>query len=369
MYAQVEKPKENKSRPVANSVAQKKSSGKQGFGFVDNRPEYIPLKKNKGEITQEKMPKNHQITNSTPFREPVCQLVPKWVDYKSEGLYGTKESVIRFIYALEVSYENSIPEHTYLDMTQRQKLGSYKNEIDALNGRAKLLPDDKGLRNSIAPVDGGAWSVLRAGINNVINWQRSLNDNALTGDWKGEVALLLEDVNDLISVIAYYEEVAMTPPAPVSSPAKHDDETIKLYRKMWSGEAKIIMEKTVFAAMGDNDNYKKYFTTSPNHTDKFHNANSKDPDDEVVIEVSIKWNDYWKFVSSYGAPNQKKGALANKDTAILNQEQIVKGKTANFVVDEQVTKVIDKNEDHNIGVGAGNVKEFDKIVIGKKTIG
>ncbi len=37
MYAQVEKSKENKSRTVANSVTQKKSSGQQGFGFVDNR--------------------------------------------------------------------------------------------------------------------------------------------------------------------------------------------------------------------------------------------------------------------------------------------------------------------------------------------
>lgn len=39
MYAQVEKPKENKSRSVANSVTQKKSNVKQGFGIGDNRPE------------------------------------------------------------------------------------------------------------------------------------------------------------------------------------------------------------------------------------------------------------------------------------------------------------------------------------------
>ena len=39
MYEQVEKPKENKSRAVANTVTQKKSSGQQSFGFVDNRPE------------------------------------------------------------------------------------------------------------------------------------------------------------------------------------------------------------------------------------------------------------------------------------------------------------------------------------------
>lgn len=37
MYEQVEKTKKNKSRAVANSVAQKKSDVKQGFGFVDNR--------------------------------------------------------------------------------------------------------------------------------------------------------------------------------------------------------------------------------------------------------------------------------------------------------------------------------------------
>lgn len=45
MYAQVEKPKENKSRAVGNSVAQKKSSVKQRFGFVDNRPEAIAQRK------------------------------------------------------------------------------------------------------------------------------------------------------------------------------------------------------------------------------------------------------------------------------------------------------------------------------------
>ena len=37
MYARVEKAKENKSKAIANSVAQNKSNGKQGFGFVDNR--------------------------------------------------------------------------------------------------------------------------------------------------------------------------------------------------------------------------------------------------------------------------------------------------------------------------------------------
>jgi hypothetical protein len=41
MYTHVEGPKENKSRAVANSIAQRKSCGKPGFGFVDNRTEAV----------------------------------------------------------------------------------------------------------------------------------------------------------------------------------------------------------------------------------------------------------------------------------------------------------------------------------------
>lgn len=44
MYEPLQK-KENKSRAVANVASQKKSDGKQGFGFVDNRPEAITQKK------------------------------------------------------------------------------------------------------------------------------------------------------------------------------------------------------------------------------------------------------------------------------------------------------------------------------------
>jgi len=45
MYAKVKKPKENKSRAVANSVVQKKSEGEQGLRFVDNRPETVAQRK------------------------------------------------------------------------------------------------------------------------------------------------------------------------------------------------------------------------------------------------------------------------------------------------------------------------------------
>ncbi len=45
MYAQIEKPKENKTKAVANSVAQKKNNGGQGLKFIDNRPEAITQRK------------------------------------------------------------------------------------------------------------------------------------------------------------------------------------------------------------------------------------------------------------------------------------------------------------------------------------
>lgn len=45
MYAQIEKSKRDKSRAVANVVCQKKSTVKQGFGFVDNRAETITQRK------------------------------------------------------------------------------------------------------------------------------------------------------------------------------------------------------------------------------------------------------------------------------------------------------------------------------------
>lgn len=55
MYAQLEKPKENKRRAIANSVAPKKGSMTQGFGFVDNRPEVTSQRK------MQALTFNHQV--------------------------------------------------------------------------------------------------------------------------------------------------------------------------------------------------------------------------------------------------------------------------------------------------------------------
>lgn len=50
MYAQVEKSKENKSKAVANSVAQQKNNVAQGLGFVDNRPVAVAQRRLKNTI-------------------------------------------------------------------------------------------------------------------------------------------------------------------------------------------------------------------------------------------------------------------------------------------------------------------------------
>ena len=51
MYAQVEKPKDNKGQAVANTVAQKKSNREQSFGFVDNRSEAVAQRKMQARIS------------------------------------------------------------------------------------------------------------------------------------------------------------------------------------------------------------------------------------------------------------------------------------------------------------------------------
>lgn len=59
MYEQIEKPKENESRTVAN-VDQNKSSGRQGFGFVDNRSE-----KNAASVQENKQNVAQMVTSIT----------------------------------------------------------------------------------------------------------------------------------------------------------------------------------------------------------------------------------------------------------------------------------------------------------------
>ncbi len=83
MYKQVDKPKENKSRAVANSVAQQKSGDGKYIGFIDNRVKGKGLinKDAKGgsnnltsrgrELTREEQPIQRAVQFSNRFRQAV----------------------------------------------------------------------------------------------------------------------------------------------------------------------------------------------------------------------------------------------------------------------------------------------------------
>jgi hypothetical protein len=70
MYAQIEKPKEDKSKTVVNSVVQKKGLGKQWVGFVGNRPEAIAQRKS----INSRISTNNQ---QKPTGPPVITVMPR----------------------------------------------------------------------------------------------------------------------------------------------------------------------------------------------------------------------------------------------------------------------------------------------------
>ncbi len=86
MSEQVAKPKNNKSKYVANSVAQKKCGGKQGFGFVDNRSESKSRKKLQLIMNNDKAIRinKHEINNNTiaPIQKIPIKDIPLGKGYK-----------------------------------------------------------------------------------------------------------------------------------------------------------------------------------------------------------------------------------------------------------------------------------------------
>lgn len=122
MYEQVEKPKENKSRAVANVVAQKKSNGKQGFGFVDNRSEFSMQRKNGGKViynsTAESIQRivNSNTSNNKPihFHELSNETITKHQQEKRERVNDRKNqssslstiNTIQAVFIFTVNPEN-----------------------------------------------------------------------------------------------------------------------------------------------------------------------------------------------------------------------------------------------------------------------
>jgi hypothetical protein len=71
MYTRAEKPKESKSRAVANSAGQKKSNGKPVFGLMDNRSESVSQRR------MQKMARNSLLKQTKDRSSEVVQLFAK----------------------------------------------------------------------------------------------------------------------------------------------------------------------------------------------------------------------------------------------------------------------------------------------------
>ncbi|MEW2113724.1 hypothetical protein AB0945_00735 [Streptomyces sp. NPDC005474] len=180
--------------------------------------------------------------------------------------------------------------------------------------------------------------------------------------WKPAFVSLATDLHTDLTAIR-----AAQAARPTAIPSAGDS-TIRLYRKMSTVEADQIRHQNqpktgLVNAMAyhNTPQHRKFFTTSLSHTSVFHNANAA-TDTETVLEFRLPEKRYWEFVKSHGTPNQQAGAYTIADSALLNQEQLVVGPTANFTVHQQVAAVHGDKTHHNIGIAPGNVHEFVKYL-------
>lgn len=147
MYEQVEKPKENKGRTVADSVTQKKNNGLQAFGFVDNRPDIIVQKK-----LQEKVNKGPQTIqlkdiHDTVFYGHTTARRPYLATDKSDDHSMPHLTVDTLNHAIGLSNETMVGGLDHKRMTIRnvvnQPIGNLSNEefawVNWLRARLEVL--------------------------------------------------------------------------------------------------------------------------------------------------------------------------------------------------------------------------------------
>lgn len=124
MYAQKERTKENESRAVANSVRQKRSNGKQGYGFVDNRNEAIAQRK------------LQEVVNNSSQTKQATQL---------HASSETKYSTIQRFYAVKDK------------KNERENRAARKGRVERLGLEWIDLPDPRNKREYPDTVAGTGW--------------------------------------------------------------------------------------------------------------------------------------------------------------------------------------------------------------------
>lgn len=168
MYAQVEKPKDNKSRAIANNLAQKRSTVKQGFGFVDNRPEAITKRefreiKNNSSQTIKTINTSNSIQNTQPVQcllagDPVGALEQRCLDFETNFDNQTNRLPLRFRWPadhpkVEIARAQLVLVRAPLGVDNRVAIEAQLNTIEGYLARLTKqinLHIDK--LNTIAPV-------------------------------------------------------------------------------------------------------------------------------------------------------------------------------------------------------------------------
>jgi len=123
MYAQVEKSKENKDKAVANFIAQKKSNRKQCFGFIDNRPEAIQMRRSQAMVHNDS---SQQQQNSQ--KKQIIQLVLS--DEELRGFYNEK------LYQGKTLKDILEENEGVFDANEKQQLGLYFSKSDEAAAKA-----------------------------------------------------------------------------------------------------------------------------------------------------------------------------------------------------------------------------------------
>jgi len=140
MYAQVEKPKENKSRAVANSSPQK-SSGGSTFQFVDNRPEAITQRK-----LQDMANHNPRVKQAAQLQKMVdnCSLQNKKLIQKKENNSGLPDNLKTGIENLSGYSMDDVKVHYNSDKPAQLQAHAYAQgtDIHLGAGQEKHLPHE-----------------------------------------------------------------------------------------------------------------------------------------------------------------------------------------------------------------------------------
>ncbi len=154
MYAQLEKKKEkkNKSNAVANSVGQKKGTGKQGFGFVNNRTDAIIQKQTKNKLY------NQQKANPLSVLNPItnCNIVQCVIgDYKP----GTLAYTTRAMKGLDLK-QMSIIQQLHDDPNKNYTIDEARAIATGVNSTSNPYEWDVTGVGSFATTDTGVQDVL-----------------------------------------------------------------------------------------------------------------------------------------------------------------------------------------------------------------